>query len=51
MLACKLIWWAVGSRMKEKQGEKDKAMKKEETENAPKTATILWRFLLAIFHN
>ena len=34
---------------KEKQGEKDKEIEKEETKNATKTATILWRFLLAIF--
>ena len=34
---------------KEKQGERDKDIEKEETKNATKTATILWRFLLAIF--
>ena len=34
---------------KEKRGEKDKEIEKEETRNATKTATILWRFLLAIF--
>ena len=32
---------------KEKQGEKDK--EREETQNTTKTATILWRFWLAIF--
>ena len=34
---------------KEKLGEKDKEIQKEETQNATETATILWRFLLAIF--
>ena len=34
---------------KEKQVKKDKEIEKEETKNAIKTATILWRFLLAIF--
>ena len=33
-------------RNKEK---KDKEIENEETKNATKTATILWRFLLAIF--
>ena len=32
-----------------KQGEKDKEVEKEGTQNATKTATILWRFLFAIF--
>ena len=34
---------------KEKQGEKDKEIEKEETQNATKTATVLWRLLLTIF--
>ena len=34
---------------KEKQGEKEKEIEKEENKNTTKTATILWRFLLAFF--
>ena len=32
------------------KGKKDKEPEKEETENTTKTATILWRFSLAILH-
>ena len=35
---------------KEKQGEQHKEIKKEETENSTKGATIVCRFLLAICH-
>ena len=35
--------------IKRNKGKKDKEIKKEESENTTKTATILWRFLLAIY--
>ena len=38
------------ARNKEKQREEDKDFEEEETENTRKTATILWRVFLAIFH-
>ena len=42
--------WHETAGNKEKHGENDEEIKKEETENTTKAATILWRFLLAIFH-
>ena len=47
-----LFWvprWQETAGNMEKQGEKDKDIEKEKTNNTTKTATILWRFLLAIF--
>ena len=44
----KMAW---NSRIyKKKLGEKDKSNEKEEAGHTTKTATILWRFLLAAFH-
>ena len=38
------------ARNKERQGEKDKEIEKEETGNTRETATILWLSLEAIFN-
>ena len=40
--------WQKTAGNKEKRGENDKEFEKEETTDATKTATILWRFMLAI---
>ena len=51
--ACNLIWWAVlgfQDVMKQQEIRKNKEKKtKKLRKKKPKTATILWRFLLAIF--
>ena len=43
--------WDETARNKEEQGEKDKDIEKEETENTRKIATILWLSLRAIFNH